>query len=92
MFIYHIHIKEDWTDDPYKTDIYFQASDVINLHDVIAKMKSIVEKMNDEESTLYEEYGNEGWDEQVEEAFDMVISKDYPNAERIDVFTSVGQM
>ena len=88
MFTYHIHFEEIYCEiDPYKTDIYFQAKDIISLYELVARIKEVVHDMNDEESELYEEYSDYGWEEQINEAFDIVSDKYYNGIERTEVFT-----
>lgn len=88
MFTYHIHFKENYEHDNYRVDIYFQANGIINLYEMGEKMKKLVERMNDEEDELYEEFSDYGWEEQIDFAFDMVVENEYHDAERIDVFTA----
>jgi len=90
MFIYHVHFDElsSFCDDPYKYDIYFQANGIINLYEMGEKIEKIVDRMNDEEDELYEEYSDYDWESKIDYAFDMVVENEYHDAEKIDVFTA----
>ena len=90
MFLYELHFKEryDGSDDLLDKYIYFQSKGLINLYEMGDKIKKIVERMNDEEDELYEEFSY-CWEEQIDFAFDMVVESEYTDVEKIEIFTAL---